>query len=51
MNHPDPEPAEPSPQLLAALDAVDRDRAEREQADRIAQGRSDAACAHEGRRP
>ena len=49
--HPEPEQRDPSPELLAALDAVERDRAEREQAHRLAQARSDAACAHEGRMP
>ena len=43
-HHPEPEQREPSPSLLAALDAVERDRAECEQADRLAQARSDAAC-------
>jgi hypothetical protein len=46
----DLEQAEPSPSLLAALDQVERDRAEREQADRIAQARSDAVCRAEQER-
>jgi hypothetical protein len=44
MNHPEPEPADPSPQLLRALDETARELAEAEQAHRIAQARSDAAC-------
>lgn len=44
MSHPDPEPAEPSPELLRALDITAQELAEAEQADRLAQARSDAAC-------
>jgi len=51
MNHPEPEAAEPSPELLRALDITAQELAEAEQADRLAQARSDAACAQEGRMP
>jgi hypothetical protein len=46
----DPEPAEPSPELLRALDETARELAEAEQAHRIAQARSDAACRAEQER-
>ena len=51
MNHPEPEAAEPSPELLRALDITAQELAEAEQAHRLAQARSDAACAHERRMP
>ena len=44
MNHPEPEAADPSPELLRALDETARELAEAEQAHRLAQARSDAAC-------
>lgn len=51
MNHPEPEPAEPSPELLRALDITAQELAERELAERLAQVRSDAVCrAERGRR-
>jgi hypothetical protein len=39
-----PEPAEPSPELLRALDITAQELAERELAERLAQVRSDAVC-------
>jgi hypothetical protein len=48
--HAEPEPAEPSPELLRALDITAQELAEREQAHRIAQARSDAACRAEQER-
>lgn len=52
MNHhaDKPEQRDPSPSLIAALDAVERDRAERELAERLAQVRSDAVCRAEQER-
>ena len=50
-HHPEAEAADPSPELLRALDETARELAEAEQAHRLAQARSDAACAHEGRMP
>lgn len=54
MRHePEPEPRDPSPELLRALDITAQELAERELAERIAQGRSDAVCraAQERRQP